>query len=130
MMTIEMSVLAYIGVFALILTLIQGTRNVLLLGLPTAAGNQHDIDPWTGWNDRLNRAISNLIEAIIIFAPVAVAVQLSGLNNDISALGAQVFLVARIAHAVVYVVGIPYVRTTAWSAGVAGILMLASPLFT
>lgn len=127
-MTAEMTVLAYIGIFALILTLIQGTRNVLILGLPAAAGNQHDIDPWTGWNDRLNRAIRNLIEAIIIFAPVAVAVQLSGLNNDSSATGAYIFLIARIAHAIVYVAGIPYVRTTAWFAGVVGILMLASPL--
>ena len=34
---------AAIGGLLLLLTLIQGTRNVIFLGLPTAAGNQHDI---------------------------------------------------------------------------------------
>lgn len=62
-MSIEIQIVAAIGGLLLLLTLIQGTRNVLFLGLATAAGNQHDIAPWTGTNDRLNRAIRNLIEA-------------------------------------------------------------------
>ena len=127
-MTIEMQILAASGALLLLLTLIQGTRNVLVLGLPTAAGNQHDIAPWTGINDRLNRAIKNLMEALAIFVPIAVAVQLSSLNNETTALGAQIFLVARIVHAAVYTLGIPWIRTAAWSAGVAGIIMLGSPL--
>lgn len=127
-MTVEMQILGLTGLFLLVLTLIQGTRNVLLLGLPTAAGNQHEIDPWTGWNDRLNRAIRNLIEAVAIFAPVVLAVQMLGLNSDVTALGAQLFLAARVLHAIVFTAGIPWIRTTAWFIGVAGILMVGSPL--
>jgi uncharacterized MAPEG superfamily protein len=99
-----------------------------VLGLPTAAGNQHDLTPWTGWNDRLNRAIRNLIEAIAIFAPIVIAVQISGLNNETTAMGAQIFVIARIAHAVVYTLGVPWVRTAAWFVGVVGIIMVGSPL--
>jgi len=121
--------LAYTGLFLLLLTLIQGTRNVLVLGLATTAGNQHDNPPWTAWNDRLNRAIKNLSEAIIIFAPIALAVQALGLSNDTTALGAQLFLAARLAHAPIYVLGVHWVRTAAWTAGVVGIVMVASPLF-
>ncbi len=98
------------------------------VGLPTAAGNQHDIAPWTGWNDRLNRAIRNLIEAIAIFAPIVIAVQISGLNNETTAMGAQIFVIARIAHAVVYTLGVPWVRTAAWFVGVVGIILVGSPL--
>ena len=127
-MTTEALMLAATGGLLLLLTVIQGTRNVLVLGLPTAAGNQHDIAPWTGWNDRLNRAIRNLIEAIAIFAPIVIAVQISGLNNETTAMGAQIFVIARIAHAVVYTLGIPWVRTAAWFVGVVGIIMVASPL--
>ena len=86
-MTTELTVLAYSGLLALLLTLIQGTRGVVLLGLPTAAGNQHDVPAWTGWNDRLNRALRNHIEALVIFVPVVLAVQLGGLNNETTAHG-------------------------------------------
>ncbi len=127
-MPIEILVLAATGALLLTLTLIQGTRNVLVLGLPTAAGNQHDIAPWSGANDRLNRAIRNLIEALAIYAPIAVTVQMLGQTNHTSALGAEIFLIARAVHALVYVMGIPWVRTLAWFAGVVGIVLVASPL--
>lgn len=127
-MSTEIQMLAAAGGLLLTLTLIQGTRNVLLLGLPVAAGNQHNIAPWTGWNDRLNRSIRNLIEAISIYAPIALAVHALGLSNDTSALGAQIFIAARTLHVVVYTAGIPWVRTTAWFAGVIGIVMVGYPL--
>jgi len=127
-MNIEIQILAAVGVLLLLLTLIQGTRNVLVLGLPAAAGNQHDIAPWTGWHDRLNRAIRNLIEAIVIYAPIAVVVSILGVGTDTSAFGAQIFLSARILHAVVYTAGIPWIRTVAWFAGVVGIAMVGYPL--
>ena len=127
-MTTEVLMLAATGGLLLLLTVFQGTRNVLALGLSTAAGNQHDIAPWTGWNDRLNRAIRNLMEAIAIFVPVVVAVQIAGLNNETTAMGAQMFVIARIAHAVVYTLGVPWVRTAAWFMGVVGIIMVGSPL--
>jgi uncharacterized MAPEG superfamily protein len=127
-MSIEILSAAAIAGVLLLLTLIQGTRNVLVLGLPTAAGNQHDIAPWTGANDRLNRAIRNLIEAVAIFVPLAVAVEVMGLTNSTTALGAEIFLISRVIHAAVYVLGVPWVRTTAWTGGVIGILMVASPL--
>ena len=127
-MSIEILVLAAAGGLALVMTLIQGTRNVLVLGLTTAAGNQHEVAPWGGWNDRLNRALRNLIEAIAIYAPIAVAVHALAVGNATSALGAQVFLGARIVHAVVFTAGVPWVRTAAWFVGVIGILMVASSL--
>ena len=124
----EIHTLAAIGGFLLLLTLIQGTRNVLVLGLPTAAGNQHNISPWDGANDRLNRAIRNLMEAITTFAPIAIAVHVLGLSNDTTVLGAQIFLISRVIHTIVFVIGVPCVRTTAWTAGVVGIVMVGSAL--
>ncbi|MEH6468173.1 MAG: MAPEG family protein [Porticoccus sp.] len=127
-MNIEIEMLAATAGLLLLMTLIQGTRNVLLLGLSTAAGNQHNIAAWTGWNDRLNRAIDNLKEAIVIFMPLTIAVQLLGLSNETTALGAQIFVAARIVHVIVYTLGVPWIRTVAWTAGVVGIIFAASPL--
>ena len=124
----EIYTLAAIGGYLLLLTLIQGTRNVLVLGLPTAAGNQHEISAWGGANDRLNRAIRNLIEAITIFAPIAIAVHVLGLSNETTVLGAQIFFISRVIHTTVFVMGVPWVRTTAWTTGVIGIVMVGSAL--
>jgi len=52
-MSIEMQIVAASAGLLLLLTLLQGTINLLVLGLPKAAGNQHDINPWTGAYDRL-----------------------------------------------------------------------------
>ena len=57
-----------------------------------------------------------------------IAVQISGLNNETTAMGAQIFVIARIAHAVVYTLVVPWVRTAAWFVGVVGIIMVGSPL--
>jgi len=127
-MSTEISMLAGAGALLLLMTLIQGTRNVLVLGLNTAAGNQHDIAPWSGFNDRLNRAIRNQIEGLAIFTPLVLAVVIAGLNNDTTASGAQYFVGARVVHAVVFTLGVPWLRTAAWAVGVAGIAMVASPL--
>lgn len=124
----EIQTLAAISGFLLLITLIQGTRNVLVLGLPTAAGNQHNISPWEGAHDRLNRAVRNLIEAIAIFAPIAIAVHVLGLSNETTVLGAQIFLFSRVIHTIVFVMGVPWVRTTAWTSGVIGIVMVGSAL--
>lgn len=127
-MSTELFMLAMTGSFILLLTLIQGSRNILVLGIVTAAGNQHDITPWSGWNDRLNRAIRNQIEAIAIFAPVLLSVELANLTNETTAIGAQIFVIARILHAIVYTAGMPWVRTTVWAIGVAGVVMVGLPL--
>jgi len=42
----------------------------------------------------------------------------------VTALGAKIFLWGRLAHAVVYIGGIPYVRTVAWAASVVGMGMI------
>ena len=46
-----------------------------------------------------------------------------------TALGAQLFFWCRLAHAVVYIAGIPYLRTLAWLVSVVGMVMIAVACF-
>ena len=39
-------------------------------------------------------------------------------------LGAQIFAYARLAHAVIYLLGLPWLRAVAWAAGIVGIGMM------
>jgi len=39
-------------------------------------------------------------------------------------LGAQIFLWARVAYALIYIAGLPWVRTAVWGASVVGLAMI------
>ena len=127
-MAIEMTMLVTAAGLLLLLTLIQAVRNIMVSGLATALGGQHNTVDWVGWDDRLNHAVNSLKEAMAIFMPINIAVTLMGLSNDTTALGAQLFMVARVIHAVVYMLGVEWLPAAAWVASVVGILSVASPL--
>jgi uncharacterized MAPEG superfamily protein len=49
---------------------------------------------------------------------------MAGLNNDTTVLGAQLFFWARLAYAVIYLAGVPWVRTGAWAVSMVGLIMV------
>src|SRR5437667_158336 len=76
-----------------------------------------DVSPWIS---RAVRAHENLTENIGPFAILVLVTHIIGRANDITALGATIFLFARIVHAGVYIAGIAYVRSLAWFIAVIG----------
>ncbi|MBU6458119.1 MAG: MAPEG family protein, partial [Bradyrhizobium sp.] len=54
---------------------------------------------------------------------------ITGKSNDTTAAGAAIFFWARVAHLIVYVAGLKYVRTIAWFGGWAGGVMILMQLF-
>ena len=73
---------------------------------------------------RSKRATSNMVEAMIMFTPLVLVAHATDSLNNMTALGAAVFFWARLAYAPCYWFGIPVLRTLAWFAGVAGIVMI------
>ncbi|MEQ9520813.1 MAG: MAPEG family protein [Parvibaculum sp.] len=125
-MSVELSMLMWSGVLLLALILITANSNIMSMGLGWAMGNRDEAATPPGWGARAKRAYMNHLENLLIFAAILLPVSLSGISNDMTVLGAQIFLVARIAHAVVYVTGITFLglRTLAYFAGVAGTVMV------
>src|SRR3546814_4126368 len=89
-------------------------------GLFTVVGNREDFPASHGWMGRSHRAHLNMVENLVPFAALILAAQASGQADAWTALGAQVFFYSRIVHAVVYTVGVPWLRTLAWFGGVIG----------
>lgn len=79
---------------------------------------------------RLDRAKNNMMEALPLFLGLAL---LAVLNKNATSTqvvnGATVFLVARILYVPIYAAGIPVLRSLVWLTGMAGMLMMALPLF-
>ena len=53
----------------------------------------------------------------------------AGVSNDQTAFGASLFFYARVAHAVVYAFGWPWIRPLCWFVSFVGLAMIVSQLF-
>ena len=76
------------------------------------------------WSARMQKAHYNLVENLVPFAALVLVANVAHLANEMTALGATIFFWARVAHAVVYTFGIPWVRTLAFAAGIVGMAMI------
>ncbi len=63
------------------------------------------------WGQRANRLYMNAVETFAPFAAIVILVQLAGKNDSMTAFWAMSYFWLRVAHAIVYLVAIPYIRT-------------------
>ena len=96
----------------------------LQVGLPTLAGNRQEMPPLTGWAGRAQRAHRNMLENLPLFAILVLVAAMAGRLDATTALGAQLFFWARVAHAAIYLAGLPFLRTGAWAVSMAGLVMI------
>lgn len=92
--------------------------------LRTLVGNRETAVEGAGWVGRAQRAHRNLLESLLPFAAVVLAAQAAGISNSMTVLGAQLFFVGRLAYALIYLAGIPWLRTVTWSVALVGILLI------
>ena len=108
--------------FAQALIAVQGA--LMQVGLPMLAGNRENMPVITGWAGRAARAHRNMLENLALFIPLIVICVLSGKTNAMTLLGAQLFLWARLIYVLVYLVGIPWLRTAIWGVSVIGMVLI------
>jgi uncharacterized MAPEG superfamily protein len=127
-MKTELAMLVGAVALAFIQVVVAAFGAMRQVGLPILAGNRENIPDILGWAGRAARAHRNLLENLVLFAALVLAAHAAGISNAVTVLGAQLFLWARVAYAVLYIAGIPWARTAAWAASVAGMLMILSQL--
>ena len=112
--------------FAQMLIAVGGAT--LQVGLPKLAGNREGLAPCSGWAGRAQRAHHNMLENLALFTALVLIAVLAGKTSSTTLLGAQIFVWARVAYAVVYLAGIPWLRTLVWLVSVIGLLLIFSQL--
>jgi len=127
-MTIDLQLLVWSAALALVQMFVAVIGAQSQVGLPVLAGNRDDLPRLTGWAGRAQRAHLNLLESLAIFAIVVLVANAAGRTNATTALGAQLFFWGRLAYAIVYLIGLPWIRTLVWAVSVAGILLVFSQL--
>ncbi len=123
-MPLELTLVVWSVALTLILVLVAVLGATQQLGLKVLAGNRQDLADCTGWVGRAQRAHRNMLENLVLFAVLILVAQITGKLNAMTALGAQIFFWARVAHAVVYIAGVMWIRTLAWIASMAGLVLI------
>ncbi|MBA3834576.1 MAG: MAPEG family protein, partial [Sphingomonas sp.] len=96
--------------------------------LPVLAGNRDRMPALTGWALRAQRAHINMLESLVVFAILVLVAQATGRLSLTTALGANLFFWGRLAYALIYVVGVPWLRTLVWAISFGGLLVILSEL--
>lgn len=73
--------------------------------------------PQSAWAQRLYFAHTNAVENLVIFAALVLILDNMGIANENTALACAVYFWARAAHAFIYTVGAPVLRTFAFTVG-------------
>ena len=92
---------------------------------PALRNPQPDVRPHADWAYRLANAHRNALENLVVFAPLAITVHLMGVGSAATALWSLAFFVARVAHALIYALGVPLLRTVAFFVGFLAQMVLA-----
>lgn len=130
-MTQEIIMLMAVLLLLFVLTAIQVLMTMKQYGNISALSGRDDIPHLQpGLGGRLHRAIANLKEGLHIFTPLVLLTAILGISNSYTVLGAQIYLVARVLHAPLYLTGIVGLRTAAFAIGVFGLSLLAWGLFS
>lgn len=120
----ELELLAWSVALAFVQVLVAVLGHMLQVGLPALAGNRDGIAAPSGWAARAARGHRNMVENLVLFAALVLIAVVSNETDSMTLLGAQLFFWARLAYALVYLAGIPWLRTGVWTVSVIGLALI------
>ena len=124
-MPIELSYLAASILLYGVMIAVQAVISDKEHGLKSAAGARDGVTDKNMSTQRAKRANANMVEALVMFAPLILIAAQTDRLNAMTALGAALFFWARVAYAPLYWFGVPMVRSLVWFIGVAGTVLVA-----
>ena len=127
-MAMELKMLVLVSLFTVVLAVVGAVALILHRGLVYGFGNRDQPEPLPDWGERALRAHRNMLENLAPFAALVLVAQVSGVSNEATALGAVLFFWGRVAHAIIYIAGIPYLRTAAFVVSLIGMFRIAREL--
>jgi uncharacterized MAPEG superfamily protein len=90
----------------------------MVRGLTGAMANPSRKDkPQSAWAQRLYFAHTNAVENLVVFAPLVLILDSLGHSTESTAIACAVYFWARLAHAIIYALGVPVLRTLAFTVG-------------
>jgi uncharacterized MAPEG superfamily protein len=121
----ELQLLGLSGLFVVVqITLVAQISN-MQYGLRWAASPRDEAMPAPGVVlGRTRRALANYLETYPVFVAAVLAVAVVGRFDLLTLVGAHLYLWGRVVYLVLYMTGVPLVRSLFWNVALAGIVMI------
>ena len=124
-MGIELTMLVWSLVLAFVQILLFDFARTSQYGLKWNTGaRDENMPPLSPVAGRLQRAQYNLYETLPLFIGAVLIAHLTGRENHITALGAQVYFWGRVVYVPLYAFGIRQIRSLVWLVSTAGLVAI------
>lgn len=97
-------------------------------GIAATVGYPVDPPPLAPWAERLRAAHANAIENLAVFAALVLTAHALGISTPATALAGSLYLWSRVLHAITYTLGLPWLRTLAFTGGFVAQMIVAFQL--
>ena len=114
-MKAELFYLALTAVFTGLLWVPYVLDRFAVRGISDTVGYPDNPKPQSIWAQRLMRAHANSVENLVVFATLVLVAAALGISGSQLATAAMLYFWARVAYVVVYVMGLPWLRTLAFT---------------
>jgi uncharacterized MAPEG superfamily protein len=121
----EMTSLVLVSAFTGLLWMPYMLNRIAVRGIASTVGYPVDPPPQAPWAQRLRAAHANAVENLVVFAALILTAQLLGISTPVTALAGSLYLWSRVVHAIVYVLGVPWLRTLAFTVGFVAQMLVA-----
>lgn len=122
-MTSELTYLVWVAALTAVMWVPYILNTVIVRGLSDAVGYPDNPKPLAPWAERLKKAHYNAVENLVVFAALVLVLNATQTSNATTVLACQVYFWARLAHALVYALAVPWLRTLSFA--VAWLCLLA-----
>jgi uncharacterized MAPEG superfamily protein len=120
----ELTLLVWAAALTVVQVLVAVTGAFTQVGLMKLVGNREDMPKMTGWVGRAERAHLNMLQNLVLFGALVLVAVVTNRTNDMTLLGAQLFIWGRVAYAIIYLAGLPWLRTLSWFVSVIGLVLI------
>ena len=123
-MSTDLTMLAWTAGLTIILWLPYILAHIVNVGLMPALTYSADDVPLPAWAARAKKAHSNAIENLAPFAALVIVAHLANAANEATAAAAITYFWARVAHYLLYALGVPFGRTLTFAIGWAAVVCI------
>ncbi|HUZ12632.1 MAG TPA: MAPEG family protein [Caulobacteraceae bacterium] len=124
-MPMELQLLAWSAALLIVHIAVQGAFVAPLRGAAWNAGPRDEGQPPLGkYPGRAQRALENFKETYPAYIALALALAVSARTGGSGALGAEIWFAGRVIYLPLYLLGVPWLRTAAYGASLAGLVLM------
>ena len=127
-MVFELQAVVFTTLILFVILMVQGSLVPLNQGFGWGLGSRDVARESSALQGRAGRTITNHIEGMLLFIPLALIAAELQLSSTLTIWGAGLYLAGRTAFVPLYLFGVPFLRSAAWAVSLLGIIMLAIPV--